>query len=324
MAKKRKNTSKNQPQALLSKLLLGLCVLLAVGLLSEKFPQSFEKNKGILEDATSFLKEFKEQPIPEITLPSSKEIIDKVSETKLDKPAVVDPKLVYSDTKSLLHPLLLNEQASEISQHTGFSLSHNEKYKMANYVCYELTREELKGKHTRHNRFAPDPSIEGDDAAATDYVKSGYDRGHMAPAADMTWSKEAMQQSFYYSNICPQAPDFNRGIWKRLEKQTRDWAQRDSAIIVITGPIVQANAKTIGKNKVVIPSHFYKVILSPYVRPMRAIGFLFEHKGSLRSLSYFATPIDSIESLAKIDFFNALPDQTEGALEGTPDLKHWF
>ncbi len=311
MAKKRKNTSKNKLQALLSKLLLGLCVLLVLGLMPEGFVDNKFQHKEILNKVTSFVTEIKNKPLIKVEVPTAHVQKDATGQQ------------TYIDIESLMHPVLLDEQECEKIQHIGFSLSHNQRYKMANYVSYELTREELDGKHTRNNRFTTDPGIKGYGATASDYAKSGYDRGHLAPAADMTWSKEAMQQSFYYSNMSPQTPDFNRGVWKRLEAQTREWAQRDSAILVITGPIVPEDAKTIGDG-VAIPSHFYKIIVNPHVQPMRAIGFLLKHEGSLRNLSYFATPIDSIEALAKINFLEALPDDIEDALEGTPDLQYWF
>ena len=104
-------------------------------------------------------------------------------------------------------------------------------------------------------------------ATNADYTRSGYDKGHMAPAADMKWSPQAMEESFYFSNMCPQHPQLNRRGWKNLEEKIRDWAIADSAIIIICGPIVAKQPKTIGKNKVVVPQQFFKVVLSPFVKP---------------------------------------------------------
>ena len=81
-----------------------------------------------------------------------------------------------------------------------------------------------------------------------------------------------MKESFYFSNMCPQHPQLNRRGWKNLEEKIRDWAIADSAVIVICGPIIERESKTIGKNKVAVPQQFFKVVLSPFVKPMPKIG----------------------------------------------------
>mgnify|MGYP002421854953 FL=1 len=145
----------------------------------------------------------------------------------------------------------------------------------------------------------------------------------MAPAADMKWSPQAMKESFYFSNMCPQHPQLNRRGWKNLEEKIRNWAIADSAIIIICGPIITGQPKTIGKNKVVVPQQFFKVILSPFVKPMRAIGFLFNNKQSVEPLSTYAVTIDSIEHLTNMDFFAVLPDEIENKIEAEADYFQW-
>lgn len=73
-----------------------------------------------------------------------------------------------------------------------------------NWVAYELIRDELRGTVSRTDKFVVDPYVNGVSATNADYRRSGFDRGHMAPAADMTWSETAMKESFYFSNMCPQ------------------------------------------------------------------------------------------------------------------------
>ena len=97
----------------------------------------------------------------------------------------------------------------------------------------------------------------------------------------------------------------------------------DSAIIIICGPIITRQPKTIGKNKVVVPQQFFKVILSPFVKPMLAIGFLFNNKQSVEPLSTYAVTIDSIEHLTNMDFFAALPDEIENKIEAEADYFQW-
>ena len=141
--------------------------------------------------------------------------------------------------KDLETPIPLVPRQEQIIRHSGYTVSYNKDLKIPNWVSYELTREETKGKEKRGNRFIADPLVTGPIATNADYTRSGYDKGHMAPAADMKWSPEAMKESFYFSNMCPQHPQLNRRGWKNLEEKTRDWAIADSAIIIICGPIMK-------------------------------------------------------------------------------------
>ena len=160
-------------------------------------------------------------------------------------------------------------------------------------------------------------------ATNADYTRSGYDKGHMAPAADMKWSVTAMKESFYFSNMCPQHPELNRRKWKDLEEKIRDWAIADSAIIIICGPIVEDSVQKIGKNRVVVPQKFFKVILSPFVDNPRAIGFLFDNERSVEPLGTYVISVDSIETLTGMDFFAPLPDELEDSIEAKADIRLW-
>ena len=223
----------------------------------------------------------------------------------------------------LERPLLLSPKQEQIVHHTGYIVSYNESLRLPNWVAYELTRQETQGNAKRSNRFIPDPMIKGTIATNSDYLHFGYDRGHMAPAADMKWSSIAMKESFYFSNICPQHPELNRKKWKDLEDKIRDWAIEDSAIIIICGPIVDKTPKVIGKNKVVIPQQFFKAILSPFTQPPKAIGFLFTNEQSVSPLSNYAVSVDSIEILTGMDFFSPLPDHIEDSIEAHLNINQW-
>ena len=225
--------------------------------------------------------------------------------------------------KDLETPIPLVPRQEQIIRHSGYTVSYNKDLKIPNWVSYELTREETKGKEKRGNRFIADPLVTGPIATNADYTRSGYDKGHMAPAADMKWSPEAMKESFYFSNMCPQHPQLNRRGWKNLEEKIRDWAVADSAIIIICGPIIDKPSKTIGKNKVAVPERFFKVILSPFVKPARGIGFLFNNRQAVEPLSTYAVSIDSIEKLTHMDFFSPLPDEIENAVEANADYYQW-
>ena len=166
----------------------------------------------------------------------------------------------------------------------GYALGYIEYHEQAAFVIYKLTaREALTKEVQRTNRFRRDPEIPTGSATTADYRRSGYDRGHLAPAADMAFSVQTMADSFFMSNMSPQKPAFNRGIWKRLEEQVRQIAIREKAIYVVTGPILpKKKTVTIGANQVTVPTHYYKVIfdLTP---PRKIIGFILPNEGRKRS-----------------------------------------
>lgn len=198
-------------------------------------------------------------------------------------------------------PLL--QTGEELIQHTGFSLVYNEIHEQANWVAYELTLEETQKGVERSDKFLPDPKINTGTATQADYKGSGYDRGHLAPAADMSWSAEAMKESFYFSNISPQVPSFNRGIWKRLEEQARTWAQQDTAVFIVTGPVLSDNLPVIGPNRVSVPAYFYKALLVYRYQNQKAIAFILSNEKSNLPLKHFAVTIDSLERITGINFF---------------------
>lgn len=245
-----------------------------------------------------------------------------IDNTKKKEPQA-NVSLQIPSGKELEIPISLTPRQEQIIHHTGYTVSYNKDLKLPNWVSYELTRKETKGKEKRNDRFIADPLVTGSIATNADYTRSGYDKGHMAPAADMKWSPQAMKESFYFSNMCPQHPQLNRRGWKNLEEKIRDWAIADSAIIIICGPIVAKQPKTIGKNKVVVPQQFFKVVLSPFVNPMRAIGFLFNNEQAVEPLSTYVVTIDSIERLTNMDFFASLPDEIENKIEAEANYFQW-
>jgi endonuclease G len=134
-----------------------------------------------------------------------------------------------------------------------------------------------------------------------------------------------MSESFFMSNMSPQEPDFNRGIWEKLESRVRTWVKRDEVLYIVTGPVLKGNMAFIGKkNKVAVPLMYYKVILDLKEPEIKAIGFLMKNEGSNKSLQSFAVTIDEIEKETGLDFFPQLPDDMEKTLEGSLNVKQWF
>ena len=159
-------------------------------------------------------------------------------------------------------PAKLPHHREQIITHTGFTVSYNHQWKIPNWVAYVLTAENLEGEVPRYNTFRPDPNIPTQYSATNDdYRNTGWDRGHMAPAADMKWSEQAMIESFYFSNICPQNRKLNAGMWKVLEEQVRALASQKGVLYIVCGPIVSDNPRTIGENNVVVPDSFFKCLL---------------------------------------------------------------
>ena len=176
----------------------------------------------------------------------------------------------------------------------------------------------------RSNKFVPDPMVKGATATNEDYTRTGYDRGHMAPAGDMKWSAKAMRESFYFSNICPQKPALNRGIWKELEEQSRLWAKDYGSLLIATGPVITDNMKRMGKNRVGVPGAFYKVICYVSGSEYKAIAFILENKDYKKtSLKSMVIPVDSVEKVTGIDFFPAVPDEQERVMEAKIDWDSW-
>lgn len=207
----------------------------------------------------------------------------------------------------------------------GYTLKYNEKFEQPEWVAYELTKEEVYSTEAvRTNKFISDPGIPTGSATSADYEHSGYDRGHLAPAADMKFSTEAMRSCFYYSNMSPQKPAFNRGIWASLEAMVRNWAVENEAIYIVTGPILDKETyPTIGPNEVAVPEFFYKVILDYREPEIKAIGFILRNAADKQEILESACTIDHVEALTGIDFFPALPDEEENRLEAENDITLW-
>lgn len=227
-----------------------------------------------------------------------------------------EPKEEINPTENISHleyPAVLPNE--KIISHSGYSFVYSEEHEQAKWIAYELTKEETNSLFERTDKFLVDPMVSTGTAENSDYANSGYDKGHLAPAADMGWSAESMRESFYFSNMSPQLPGFNRGVWKRLEELMRSWAIEYNTIYIVTGPILKPGLSTIGTNRVSIPLEYYKVILD-YTQPeVHAIGFILPNASSSASLNTFAMSIDEVEIRTGIDFFPALPDDQETKLE---------
>ena len=228
----------------------------------------------------------------------------------------------FSFAQEVLLPAV--QDSDLIVHHQNYTLSYSEAHEQAEWVAYELTKEEILGQYDRADNFRSDTSVSTGSASLNDYRGSGYDRGHLAPAADMKFSADAMSESFYLSNMSPQDPSFNRGIWKKLEAMVRQWAYDNDSIYIVTGPVLNKDSyKTIGSNHVSIPEYYYKIILDFTEPEIKAIGFLLPNEKGVSPVASYAVSVDNVEEITGIDFFSALPDEQEDSLESTFDPSLW-
>lgn len=214
--------------------------------------------------------------------------------------------------------------AWSIVQHAGYALGYSEEMEQAVWVSYHLTANQLLGgRVSRSDDFREDPAVATGSAVLQDYKGSGFDRGHLAPAADMAWNSTVMSESFYLSNMSPQEPGFNRGIWKSLEEWVREQAVACGGLWVVTGPVPEPGLPEIGASGVDVPRLYYKVLLDLEEPDQKAIGFLMPNRKSSASLDFYAVSVDNIEAVTGLDFFSNLPDQQEDALESMVDFSRW-
>ncbi len=228
-----------------------------------------------------------------------------------------------SATASPGEPRVVDSRVEQLVAHEGYRLSYNPEWRVANWVAYFLTPDRVAGNVPRASHFVPDPQVGHFSATNDDYRNSGYDRGHMAPAGDMKWSAVAMKESFYFSNVCPQNPNLNRGDWQELEQQVRRWATRCDTLFVVCGPLVSELGNTIGEHEVAVPTAFYKVLLRKQGTQLSALGFLFANRAGSRPLAEYAVSVDRIEAAAGIDFFPRLPDTVQQRLEASVEFASW-
>ena len=242
---------------------------------------------------------------------------------KVEKPTT--PKTDKNTCNRLEIPRLNTARSQQTIEHLGYTVCYNHDWRLPNWVAYELTSAEVQGEIPRTNKFLPDPLVAGDPVVTADYRNSGYDRGHMAPAGDMRWSKQAMKESFYMTNICPQNRSNNAGDWKDLEELVRDLATKYRTVYVCCGPIVTNTSNTIGSvRKIVVPQAFYKVLLRPKSDgSWTSIGFVMNNVAGNRPLMTYMQSVDEVEQLTGIDFFYQLPDSIEEKVEADFKVSDW-
>ena len=213
---------------------------------------------------------------------------------------------------------------NQVVKHQIYTLSYSESDEQAEWVAYKLFKNSINHSIKRKDNFRQDKSITTGSATLKDYKNSGFDRGHLAPAKTMSYSKETMSDSFFMSNMSPQKPSFNRGIWKKLEEKVRDLILISDSIYVVTGPVLENSLGKIGENKVTIPSAYYKTIIRFKDDKLFGIGFLLKNEKSNRELSMFSVSIDSIEKVTGLNFFYQLDSVVQNRIERNSKYQYFI
>jgi len=224
------------------------------------------------------------------------------------------------ETNTFFLPL---STSGQIVHHEGYSLSYAEAYEQAEWVAYELKREHLSRTNFKRPYFEIDQAVKTKAAHWRNYKQSGYDRGHLCPAADRKYSKDAHDETFLTSNISPQTHEFNSGIWNSLEQKVRYWSKKYDGVFVITGGVLKGKLKTIGEERVAVPNYFYKILMDYNNGTPKMIAFLMAHENSKQPLHDFVVSVDEIEQLTGIDFFPQIDDAIENKLEASTSYKNW-
>lgn len=209
----------------------------------------------------------------------------------------------------------------------NYIIAFNENTLIANWVAYELTKEQTYGTGNRkaeNMQFRQDSTLKFKQADYTDYRRSGFVKGHMAPAADFKINNEAMWTTFYFPNCIPQPHDFNQSQWEHLESRVRGWARNFESVYLVTGTVVgKAKNGKIGTNGVVVPDIVYKALLTSKNGKYQAIAFIMDNDDSCPSFEQCVYTIDDLEHLTGLDFFPRLDDVIEEKVESTYDLAFW-
>jgi endonuclease G len=222
---------------------------------------------------------------------------------------------------TLFHPRI--DSGELVLNHLYYDFVYEESHEQAKWIFYKLYPSYIIKSFERKNDFRKDPFVSSGSADHLDYKGSGFDRGHLMPAADMVWSKEALSESFFYSNMSPQYPSFNRGIWKRLESRVRKWVSTSDSLYIVTGPKLNMKLNSIGHNEVSVPDYYYKVILKFHQNSTDGIAFLMPNESSKANLSDYVLTIDDLEENLDLDFFHYLNDSLQHSIESNSDLSQW-
>jgi endonuclease G len=205
----------------------------------------------------------------------------------------------------------------------NYAIHYRNDTRTAEYVVEHVTLASVTGPEKRDDDFRVDPDIPKQfQSVLSDYAGNPYDRGHLSPAGNNTQTEAIMSESFFLSNMVPQVPNHNRGIWKQLETYIRNWVVEGGDIYVVTGTFYAPGHLTIGANKVGVPTHMWKVIVDR--KGPKSIAFMFPNEPLIvKDLPKYAVSIADIEGVTQINFMPQLPPELKRLEVNKPDLTQW-
>lgn len=243
--------------------------------------------------------------------------VDKQNE---DYPKSTKTNQSYSDFDDRFLP---TSTTGVLVSHQYFTLSYSEDHEQAEWVAYELNKSHIKNSDFERPDFVQDRSVASGSADWRNYKNSGYDRGHLLPAADREFDYNAYHETFLTSNISPQDRKFNGGIWNKLEQKTRYWAKKYDGVFVITGGVLEAGLPSIGDEGVSVPNEFYKIIFDKRKGVNKVLAFLIPNKPTNTSFYEYTVSVDEIEAKTGIDFFPQFSKTVQEKLESGVERKGW-
>ena len=222
--------------------------------------------------------------------------------------------------ESIMMPAALKDRPEMILKRKSYVVSYNKKTLQPNWVAWHLTAAHADGQIERSSGFKEDKEVPEPRATLEDYKKSGWSRGHMCPAGDNKWDEHSMKETFLLTNICPQNSKLNSGLWNSLEMDCRQWAKEYGDIYIVCGPVfTNKEHETIGKNKVVVPEAFFKVVLCMNGKP-KAFGIIVRNTEGNKKKDLYYNSVNQVERITGIDFFTALPDEIEEKVEAEVNM----
>ncbi len=192
-----------------------------------------------------------------------------------------------------------------VLDHKYFQVHYSPEFKLAKYVKYTLTADRLRSRAAaRKNRFFSDPLLKLKKlpaVAQNAFAKSGYQRGHLAPAEDFRFSQEAIDATFVMSNMAPQKQNLNAGPWKKLEELVRRFACGEEKVTVITGPVLEASLDRLPSG-VTVPERFFKIVIDE-TPPRKAIAYILHQNDRGNVLRERIASFDEIKKSTQEDFY---------------------
>jgi endonuclease G len=231
------------------------------------------------------------------------------------QPQSCDDHFVDGQAPRITNPKL--DKATEALCFNVFSVLHSGITRTPLWSAEHLQAQNIAAAQelSRENSFHSEPRLPSSQRAElSDYARSGYDRGHMAPNGDMP-DRDSQRDSFSLANIVPQDGENNRNLWAGIEGAVRKMAKKEGDLYVVTGPaFLGSDLKKIGN--VLVPTHLYKLVYSP--RQRAGAAWFVENTADAKAN---VIPIPELERIIGIDLLPALSDAEKERVLALPEIR---